>query len=162
MDLVSRQKRSWIMSRVKSSGNKSTELKMISVFRKNGFTGWRRNYPLEGRPDFVFPKQRIAVFVDGCFWHGHPSRCRVPASNREYWTAKIEKNKKRDRLVNRRLKEMGWKTLRVWEHEVDSAKTAGRIEKALSERSGGEASSEVLSRSKSERTKLSGNARRTK
>jgi DNA mismatch endonuclease (patch repair protein) len=135
---------------------------MISVFRKNGFTGWRRNYPLEGRPDFVFPKQRIAVFVDGCFWHGHPSRCRVPASNREYWTAKIEKNKKRDRLVNRRLKEMGWKTLRVWEHEVDSAKTAGRIEKALSERSGGEASSEVLSRSKSERTKLSGNARRTK
>lgn len=162
MDSVSRQKRSWIMSRVKSSGNKSTELKMISVFRKNGFTGWRRNYPLEGRPDFVFPKQRIAVFVDGCFWHGHPSRCRVPASNREYWTAKIEKNKKRDRLVNRRLKEMGWKTLRVWEHEVDSAKTAGRIEKALSERSGGEASSEVLSRSKSERTKLSGNARRTK
>jgi len=150
------------MSRVKSSGNKSTELKMISVFRKNGFSGWRRNYPLEGRPDFVFPKERIAVFVDGCFWHGHPSRCRVPSSNREYWTGKIEKNKKRDRLVNRRLKEMGWKTLRVWEHEVESPKTARRIEKALAERAGGGAESVANAGAKRAAAKAPGSRSRTK
>ncbi len=162
MDSVSKQKRSWIMSRVKSSGNKSTELKMISVLRKNGFSGWRRNYPLEGRPDFVFPKQRIALFVDGCFWHGHPSRCRVPASNREYWTGKIEKNRKRDRLVNRRLKELGWKTLRVWEHEVESPKTARRIEKALAERAGGGAKTGAIDSAKRASAKAPGSRSRTK
>ncbi len=162
MDSVSKQKRSWIMSRVRSSGNKSTELKMISVFRKNGFSGWRRNYPLEGRPDFVFPKERIAVFVDGCFWHGHPSRCRVPSSNREYWEGKIEKNKKRDRLVNTRLKEQGWKTLRVWEHEIESAKTARRVEKALEEGAAEKGKAGEVSASKGSKAKGPGSRPRTK
>ena len=74
MDKISQQARSEIMSHVRSSGNKTTELAMIKVFKANGVKGWRRKYPIFGKPDFVFPKQRLAIFVDGCFWHGHPDR----------------------------------------------------------------------------------------
>lgn len=119
------------MGRVKSSGNQSTELKMIRVFKDNGFKGWRRNFPLEGKPDFVFPAHRLAVFVDGCFWHGHPALCRLPATNTEYWERKISRNAARDKEVGKILKKKGWRVMRVWEHEIDSKKTVGRLKKAL-------------------------------
>ena len=131
MDKISPQARSELMSHVRSSGNKTTELAMIKVFKANGITGWRRKYPLFGKPDFVFPKQRLAVFVDGCFWHGHPERCRIPASNREYWINKIERNKKRDRLVTKTLKASGWRVLRFWEHEIIQNRTINKIKKKL-------------------------------
>ena len=70
-DVFDAEKRSDIMRQVKSKKNKSTELRLIEIFKQNGITGWRRNYPVKGHPDFVFPKKKIAVFVDGCFWHGH-------------------------------------------------------------------------------------------
>lgn len=78
------------MQRVRSKGNKSTEIKLIQVFAENGITGWRRNYQVKGHPDFVFPKRKIAVFVDGCLWHGHDCRNTRPSDNQEYWQKKNE------------------------------------------------------------------------
>jgi DNA mismatch endonuclease (patch repair protein) len=132
MDTFSPQKRSWIMAQIKSSGTKSTERRFSAVLRAHKITGWRRNYPLFGKPDFVFPKQRVAIFVDGCFWHGHPKRCRIPETNREYWERKVHRNMARDRAVSRVLRENGWKVLRIWEHKVLDAATLKRLRKALS------------------------------
>lgn len=106
------------MSRVKGRGNRLTELRLIELFRSHSFVGWRRNARVFGRPDFVFPKLRVAVFVDGCFWHGCPTHGSVPASNRDFWSAKLERNKRRDRVVNTELKKRGWKPVRVWQHEL--------------------------------------------
>lgn len=119
------------MSRVRSSGNKSTEHALIKVMRREGITGWRRKYPLIGKPDFVFRKDRVAVFVDGCFWHGHPTRCRLPATNREYWKKKIERNRARDREVTETLGQKGWQVVRIWEHLVNDPDTIQRIRSAL-------------------------------
>lgn len=131
MDTFSREKRSWIMAQVKSDGNRSTEAALIAVFRAQGITGWRRRYPLHGKPDFVFPRQRVAVFVDGCFWHGHPTKCRIPRMNRAYWIKKIERNRVRDRKVTRTLKEKGWKVVRIWEDAVRKKSTLNRLREAL-------------------------------
>lgn len=117
-DVFSKQKRSEIMSRVRGKANRATELELIKLFHKHGIKGWRRNYPLFGKPDFVFPKERIAVFVDGEFWHGHPSRGQVPQTNTGFWAAKIERNRKRDRLVNRTLKAKNWIVVRIWQHQL--------------------------------------------
>ncbi|MFA7231093.1 MAG: very short patch repair endonuclease, partial [Victivallaceae bacterium] len=119
------------MSRVRSSGNKTTELALIKIFKENKITGWRRKYSIFGKPDFVFPRQKLAIFVDGCFWHGHDERCRIPMSNREYWISKIERNKKRDKLVNETLKTNGWRVLRIWEHEINHSDTANKVEQIL-------------------------------
>lgn len=81
--------------------------------------------------DIVFPRQRVAVFVDGCFWHGCPEHCRVPTSNREYWTAKIARNRLRDASVSTMLEASGWHVLRIWEHEPSGAAIT-RVEAALS------------------------------
>lgn len=131
MDNVDPTKRSWIMARVKSTGNTSTEMALVHGFRREGITGWRRNFSLFGKPDFVFPHAHIAVFVDGCFWHGHPTRCRIPATHREYWKAKIARNQARDRRVNRILRQRGWKVIRIWEHMVKQPRTIARIRRAL-------------------------------
>jgi DNA mismatch endonuclease (patch repair protein) len=131
MDTFSPKMRSWIMRRIKSAGNSSTEARMIAVLRKSRITGWRRSYPLVGKPDFAFVGARVAVFVDGCFWHGHPSECRIPKTNRRYWQAKIARNVARDKFVTQSLKKMGWKVIRIWENEIDKAATRTRIRKAL-------------------------------
>jgi DNA mismatch endonuclease, patch repair protein len=70
-DVFSRTKRSQVMSRIRASGNRDTELRMVELFRRGGISGWRRNARVFGKPDFVFPRDKIAVFVDGCFWHRH-------------------------------------------------------------------------------------------
>ncbi len=114
-DTFSTQERSQIMSKVKSKKNKSTELKLIAFFKSRKIIGWRRNSKLFGKPDFVFPALRVAIFVDGCFWHGHTCRNVTPASNKDYWTAKIDRNKKRDLLVSETLKAKNWKLVRIWE-----------------------------------------------
>lgn len=117
-DVFSKNKRSEVMRAVKSRGNKSTELKLIEIFKNRKITGWRRNYKLFGKPDFVFPKQRLAIFVDGCFWHGHDCRNTKPADNADYWRQKIERNKQRDELVSKTLAEKGWQVLRIWECQI--------------------------------------------
>jgi DNA mismatch endonuclease (patch repair protein) len=160
------------MSRIRSAGNRDTELRLIAVFRANGITGWRRGARIkfqvprdkyqgnqrkedggmfqvpsskfhgnqsepggakakgpkakiqngskkfQVKPDFVFPKLKLAVFVDGCFWHGCPRHFIQPRGNAAFWRKKIAANRTRDRLVNRMLRSMGWRVLRVWEHEL--------------------------------------------
>ena len=117
-DIFDKDKRSEIMSKVKSSGNKSTELKLLQYFKDNKITGWRRNSKLFGKPDVVFPKNKVAVFVDGCFWHGHDCRNTRPSDNAEYWTKKISKNKDRDVAVTDHLKKLGYTVIRLWECEI--------------------------------------------
>lgn len=122
MDTFSKTERSRIMASVKSRDTKTTELKFISILKDKGITGWRRNYPLTGKPDFVFSRFKIAVFIDGCFWHGCPRHCRMPSSNVNYWNAKIEKNKIRDKKTTKALKMNGWQVIRIWEHEIKTRK----------------------------------------
>ena len=117
------------MRAVKSKGNKSTELKLISIFKENNLKGWRRNYPLFGKPDFVFPKIKVAVFADGCFWHGHNCRNINPSDNSDYWNKKIKRNKKRDRLVTKTLKNKGWIVVRIWECEINKNNYQRKINK---------------------------------
>jgi len=119
-DVFTKEKRSEVMSRIKGKGNKDTELAMIQVLRKHHISGWRRNQTLLGKPDFVFPKQKIALFVDGCFWHGcpKPKHSNMPKNNQAFWAKKLQANKARDKFVNRELRKMGWKVVRVWEHEL--------------------------------------------
>ncbi len=117
-DVFDRAKRSEIMARIRGSGNLATELRLVRLFREQGITGWRRNYPIFGKPDFVFVKSRLAVFVDGDFWHGHPKRGQIPVANRAFWEAKIARNRARDRLVNKTLKLRGWRILRIWQSDL--------------------------------------------
>lgn len=118
VDVFTKAKRSEVMSRIRGSGNKETELALAKIFRRHGVTGWRRNQPLFGKPDFTFRRQRSVVFVDGCFWHGCLKHSTMPANNRAFWRKKFEANKRRDRLVTRTLRREGWRVIRVWEHEL--------------------------------------------
>src|SRR5687767_14951176 len=95
-------RRSELMSRVPSIGNQTTELFLLGLLREAGLVGWRRHAPIFGRPDFVWHSLHLAVFVDGCFWHGH-RRCHrnlVPVTNRDLWSTKIDRNRRRDRRVS--------------------------------------------------------------
>lgn len=118
MDTVSPSERSRIMRNVKSDGNKSTEAAFVKLLRRQKITGWRRHYSILGKPDFVFPKARVAIFIDGCFWHGCPKHCRLPSSNHEYWKRKILNNSIRDKAFTRQLKILDWRVVRIWEHEL--------------------------------------------
>jgi len=117
-DVFTKEKRSEVMSRIRGKGNKDTEVALAKLFRAHGITGWRRHYPIEGKPDFAFPKHKLAVFVDGCFWHCCPKHGTQPKDNKAFWQAKLKANKARDRKVNRLLRANSWRVLRVWEHEL--------------------------------------------
>src|ERR1017187_2713251 len=133
-DVFTKAKRSEVMSRIHSRGNKDTELALAKLFRRNKITGWRRNQPVFGKPDFVFPKLKLAIFVDGCFWHGCPKHATKPKNNRAFWHRKLSANKTRDRLVNQTLRRAGWRVLRIWEHELarkNEARLLNRIRRAL-------------------------------
>jgi DNA mismatch endonuclease, patch repair protein len=135
-DNVSPEKRSEIMRAVKGRGNKDTELVLAHLLRQSKITGWRRSQPVFGKPDFIFPKHKFAIFVDGCFWHGCSKHCRMPKGNNAYWEQKITSNKTRDLLVTRTLRSQGWRVLRIWEHELDQKsipKFVSRILRALGE-----------------------------
>lgn len=86
------------------------------------------------RPDLVFPRQRVAVFVDGCFWHGCPQHGTSPRSNRAYWTAKITRNRERDKQTSRALRRQNWRVVRIWEHETP-ARAVTRVAAAVRGRS---------------------------
>lgn len=117
-DVFTKAKRSEVMSKIRGKGNKATEIALAKLFRANGITGWRRHYPIVGKPDFAFPKLKVAVFVDGCFWHGCPKHGTQPKGNREFWKTKLDANKARDRSVSRMLRARGWRVVRIWEHEL--------------------------------------------
>jgi DNA mismatch endonuclease (patch repair protein) len=138
-DVFSAKKRSILMSRIRSSGNRDTELRVISLFRRYRIYGWRRHARVFGKPDFVFPQKKVAVFVDGCFWHRH-RRCQfayTPKSRQEFWLPKFASNVARDKLVVRTLKKAGWRVVRIWECQLatrNAARAATRVTRALSAR----------------------------
>jgi DNA mismatch endonuclease (patch repair protein) len=114
--------RSELMSRVRSRGNLTTELRMAKLLRRAHLKGWRRHLPILGRPDFTWPKEKLVLFVDGCFWHGHAcGRKLMPNTNRKAWQQKIEANKKRDRKIRKALRNNGWKVVSIWECELSNS-----------------------------------------
>jgi DNA mismatch endonuclease (patch repair protein) len=130
-DVFSKAKRSKVMSLIRGKENKATELALIGLFKNSHITGWRRNQKLFGKPDFVFKKEGIAVFVDGCFWHGCPIHETVPKTNMLFWVKKINTNKKRDKKVNLYLRRNGWKVVRIWQHEIKKLHSKKLLQKAL-------------------------------
>lgn len=141
-DVFTPVKRSAVMSLIRSRGNRDTELRMIALLRAHHITGWRRAAPLPGKPDFIFRAEKVAVFVDGCFWHGCPRHGRVPSSRLAYWAPKLARNTQRDRAVTRDLRASGWTVLRIWECALARSRarrTLTRIAAALgrADRAGG-------------------------
>lgn len=121
------------MSRIRSRGNAATELKLASLLRRRKIVGWRRHLSLSGKPDFAFPKEKVAIFVDGCFWHGCPKCYTRPKTNRKFWDKKHEDNMARDKRVSRQLRRQGWKVIRIWQHSLKKSPDAclNRIRRAL-------------------------------
>jgi len=117
-DVFTKAKRSHVMSRIRARGNKATELALASLLRARRITGWRRHQSVFGNPDFVFRAQRLAVFVDGCFWHACPMHSKTPSTNRKFWTEKLRRNAARDKRVARMLRRKGWRVVRIWEHDL--------------------------------------------
>jgi DNA mismatch endonuclease (patch repair protein) len=118
-DKITVEKRSWNMSRIRSSNTKP-ELAVRSLLFRNGFrftVNGPSNKKLPGKPDIVLPKYKSVIFVHGCFWHGHEN-CkisRIPKTRTDWWNEKISKNQKRDKRVGGELKELGWIVLTIWE-----------------------------------------------
>lgn len=134
VDVYNKATRSAVMQKVRSKGNKSTELRFISLLHESGITGWRRNYPVKGHPDFVFIGKRIAIFVDGCFWHGHDCRNTRPKENADYWEKKRERNIQHDRDITCAFETRGWTVIRIWECELKKKnlpETLTRLQTAL-------------------------------
>lgn len=175
-DVFTKSKRSEVMARIRSRGNRATELALAKLLRAHGLAGWRRQLEVKGgkvqgsrkrrsggsadrrhsqipsarlrrsaetpprsrvfrvRPDFVFPKLRLAVFVDGCFWHACPLHATQPRNHAAFWRRKLAANQARDRRVNRALRAAGWRVLRLWEHEPARSRKArlvAKLRKAL-------------------------------
>jgi len=134
-DVFDTKRRSEVMSRIRGRGNKTTELALAAAFKRAAIKGWRRHLVIklalgprvaqrEGkthlvvRPDFVFMRERVAVFVDGCFWHRCPLHSKTPKNNRAFWEQKLSRNVERDRFVDRELRKVGWRVWRLWEHSL--------------------------------------------
>ena len=142
-DVYDPPKRSQVMAGIRGRGNRSTELAMVAVLRDSGVKGWRRHVKLRPRlsavdaalatkrnagriltrPDFIFRPSKVALFVDGCFWHGCPLHSTTPAQNALFWAKKLGANVGRDAVHTRALESAGWKVLRVWEHELSDPET---------------------------------------
>jgi len=136
MDILSKSERSRQMGRVGSKGNRSTELALRMRLVRGRIRGWKLHArEVLGVPDFWFARKKVAVFVDGCFWHGCSNCLRMPKQNRAYWEAKIARNIARGRAVNRTLAQDGVGVVRIWEHEmradVTLAEAIAKIERAL-------------------------------
>ncbi len=134
-DVFSARRRSDIMSRVRGKGNKATEVVLAALLARHSITGWRRHAQVFGKPDFVFPKHHLAIFVDGCFWHACPQHGTAPNSHIAFWKEKLARNRARDRLVTGTLKRRGWLVLRVWQHELtrrNERRLMRRLRRALS------------------------------
>jgi len=137
-DVFDPSKRSQVMAGIRGRGNRSTELAMVALLRDAGIKGWRRHVKLHPRlsavdadlatkrnagciltrPDFTFRPAKVALFVDGCFWHACPLHSTAPAQNAEAWAKKLAGNARRDAAQTRALEAAGWSVLRVWEHDL--------------------------------------------
>ena len=115
-DVFSKEKRSEIMSKIRSK-NTQPEVLLRKELWKKGYR-YRIHFKLPGKPDIVFIRKRIVIFIDGCFWHRCPRCYKAPKSNTSYWEAKISKNIERDKLINATLTKKGWHVIRIWEHQI--------------------------------------------
>lgn len=146
-DVFPRAKRSQVMARIRSKGNAATEVAFVRLLRAERITGWRRHLelPIGGsapsrkkrpvvRPDFVFRELRLAVFIDGCFWHLCPRHASEPKTNSGFWSEKLRVNRARDRYVSRALRHRGWSVMRVWEHDLpNSQRVVSRLRRTVIE-----------------------------
>lgn len=151
-DIFDVAKRSEVMSHIRGKGNKTTEIALAAALRKAGITGWRRHITMKIKvtlrrssrvlkpelllvtPDFIFRQVKLALFVDGCFWHQCPLHSKVPENNHDFWEQKLRRNVERDRQANRALRAAGWRVLRLWEHELqDPARSARKVKRQLSQ-----------------------------
>lgn len=117
MDILTKEQRSFCMSQIRSK-NTLIELKFRKYLYNNGIRGYRVNNKILGKPDLYFPKKRIAVFIDGCFWHKCPKCFIKPKSKNNFWDKKIRYNILRDKIINKKLNKDGVKILRFWEHDI--------------------------------------------
>ncbi len=133
MDPMTPEERSVQMSKVRGKGNKSTEGIVESRLIEAGIVGWEKHTRLlKASPDFYFPQQRLALFVDGCFWHACPTcKRRTPHARSEFWGAKIEQNRKRDNRVRRELQRQGYHVMRIWEHDLKRGTWLKRLRSML-------------------------------
>lgn len=132
-DPLTKAGRSELMSKVRSKGNKSTEEAVAATLFRNRIRGWLRHpRNVAGQPDFYFPRQKLAVFVDGCFWHACPACARrTPQTRRAFWRRKIEGNRRRDERVRRKLRASGCHSMRIWEHEVRRPSWLKRLRRTI-------------------------------
>src|SRR5437016_5600779 len=112
-DRLDREGRSRLMAAIRSRGNQTTELRMVSLLRQHRLHGWRRHYKVIGTPDFAWPKLKVALFVDGCFWHCCPHCRKASKTNTEFWEVKLLGNRLRDARTRAHLRRQGWKVMRV-------------------------------------------------
>ena len=127
-DSISQEERSALMAKIRSTGNRSTEGKVEDTLKKAGIRGWKKHpKSVPGCPDFYFSKVKLAVFVDGCFWHACPRCGRLPSSKVEYWTPKIDSNRRRDNRIRRQLRARGFHVIRFWEHDLKRKSWFGRL-----------------------------------
>lgn len=133
-DTANDPQRSRIMASVRSRDTEP-EVFVRRLLHQMGYRFRLHRSDLPGTPDIVLPKYRAVIFVHGCFWHGHscPRGSRVPKSNRPYWLAKIDRNRKRDRRNLRELHCLGWKTQVIWECRLKSSRVASSLVKFLEE-----------------------------
>ena len=126
-DIFSKKKRSEIMSKVKSVNTKP-ELKLRKALFSKGLR-YRIHFKINGKPDIAFSRKKLAIFVDGCFWHCCPKHCRMPKSNKSYWHSKIKRNILNAEEKDKMLKAQGWKILHIWEHEINEnlGKAANKV-----------------------------------
>jgi DNA mismatch endonuclease (patch repair protein) len=118
--------RSRSMARIRSKGNATTEQTLRMALVRSGVRGWSLHAALAGKPDFYFPINRVAIFVDGCFWHGCKRCGHVPKTRTEFWNAKLRRNQERDRRVARQLRAEGVRVIRVWEHRLNNPRLLAR------------------------------------
>lgn len=131
-DVLTPEQRRLNMSRIRGRNTKP-EVKFRKLLFNSGFRGYRIHYDLPGKPDIVFTRKKIAIFIDGCFWHKCPICFQEPETRKEFWMKKIQSNIDRDKKVNRQLKKEGWKIIRIWEHEIrkEPEKTVRKIIRRL-------------------------------
>jgi len=125
VDVLTKAQRSYNMSMIKR-GDTKPEIALRKLLFAHRLRGYRIHYRLVGKPDIVFSKRKIAIFIDGCFWH-KCLKCFVkPSTNKKFWREKIDSNVVRDKVVSAKLKKDGWKVLRIWEHEINNEKIVKR------------------------------------
>jgi len=115
-DSVTKTKRSQIMTLIRSADT-SIERQFRKLLWAQGLR-YRKNVRMDGTPDVVFSRRKVAVFLDSCFWHRCRFHCRMPKSNKSFWRKKLARNRARDRAITRRLRYRGWKVVRIWEHAL--------------------------------------------